>query len=224
MKKFSSCIFISLLITAMLLTGCGASSSEAASDELTGEQTPVDGIQYGQVLSINEDEIVLALGTLDQKMPSGNGEGSDQAPPEQPTEGSIQSPSANSEHQGGNPGDGNGAPQEGGNNPGGEPPAEGSAPPDGATSSSAVTAPEHKSMIELTGDKLTITITDDTVITYMRVGEDTSDTTASLSDLAEGDKVAVTVGEDGQTALEITIMNFGTPSEFAKNEETESAE
>ena len=167
----------------MLLTGCGASSSEAASDEVTGEQAPVDGIQYGQVLSIDEDEIVLALGTLEQKMPSG---------------------------------DGNGAPQEGG-----KPPAEGSAPPE---QPSAVTAPEHKSMIALTGDKLTITITDDTVITYMRIGEDTSDTTASLSDLAEGDKVAVTVGEDGQTALEITIMNFGTPSEFAKNEETESAE
>lgn len=77
---------------------------------------------------------------------------------------------------------------------------------------------EKPSMLDLTGEEKTISITDSTVITKTSMGkpgDDTEDSskeesteTIALSDISVGDTVSVTLDEDG-TATAITVQSMG---------------
>ncbi|MBN7774342.1 resistance to Congo red protein [Clostridium aminobutyricum] len=223
MKKLVSCILVGSLVTAMVLSGCGSSQAETDSNG-SNTKKAVDGIQYGQILSISDSEIVLALGTMDQKTPSGDRSG--QTPPEDSSGSAVLAPNDGQAPQGrdsqgntppqGNPPSGD----NGGNSPSGgsegNPPSGNNAPANGTSGSGIHAGGPGKSMIALTGDKLTITVSDSTSITYMKAQGDTSDTSATRSDLKEGDVIAVTLDEDGKTAMEITIMSMKASGETPK--------
>lgn len=213
MKRLVSSILVGTLVLAMLLSGCSNSTSQTQASSDASTKKSVDGIQYGQILSVSDSEIVLALGTMDRKEPADNAnEGTSGSAVQSPQDKAPQGDGS----QGGTPpqgnppsGDNGGTPPSGDNK--GNPPSENNPPSEGTSGSGMRAGGFGKSMIELTGDKLTITVSDKTTISYMknnRDTEDTSDTTAKLSDLKEGDIIAVALDEDGKTALEITIMSM----------------
>lgn len=205
MKKIISSILVGTLVMAMLLSGCSTSTSQTKTSSDSSTKKSADGIQYGQILSISDSEIVLALGTMSSKGPADNfNQGTSVSAVQAPTD--DKAPQGDSA-QGGTPPQGN--PPSGENR--GNPPSGDNPPAEGTTGSGIHGDGFGKSMIELTGDKLTLTVSDKTTISYMkndRDTEDTSDTTAKLSDLKEGDIIAVTLDEDGKTALEIKIMSM----------------
>lgn len=214
MKKLVSCILVGTLVLAMLLSGCSNSTSQTQTSSDTSTKKSVDGIQYGQILSVSDSEIVLALGTMDNKGPSENS-AQDASGSAVQTQQYDKAPQGNGDQVGTPPqgkspsGDNGGTPPSGDDK--GNPPSGGNPPAQGTTGSGMRADGFGKSMIELTGDKLTLTVSDKTTISYMknhRDTEDTSDTTAKISDLKEGDIIAVALDEDGKTALEITIMSM----------------
>ena len=161
-----------------------ASAEENGSAAETEENTLL-----GQVTAVNEDSFTIALGTRKEMQAPGGEGGEQQAPPEKPDSDKEQAS------------DGEGAEQQ--------------TPPDGENGGQQ-TPPDGEgggqpSMLDLTGEEQTISVTSDTVITRqsMQAPDDSSET-VTLSDLQEGDIVAVELNDDG-TAASVTIqsMNMG---------------
>ena len=204
-------------------------SSEA---ETTSDSEAEENTVLGQVTAVNDDSITIAIGTQkEMQAPGGDGQGQapdgngdqqtppkkpddfngdssdQQTPPEKP-EGSSEEGFSENDTVSADSGNGeapeapdsNGAPDENGQ---GQP-----------------------SMLDLTGEEQTITVTSDTVITRQTMrgpggngqgqapdgqdpngGADSSET-LSLSDLKEGDIVSVVLNDDG-TAASITVQSMG---------------
>ena len=194
-----------------------ASAEENGSAAETEENTLL-----GQVTAVNEDSFTIALGTRkEMQAPGGEGGeqqtppdsegggqqtppdsegGEQQTPPEKPDSDKEQASDGEGAEQQTSPDDENGGQQ---------------TPPDGENGGQQ-TPPDGEgggqpSLLDLTGEEQTISVTSDTVITResMQAPDDSSET-VTLSDLQEGDIVAVELNDDG-TAASVTIqsMNMG---------------
>ena len=228
-----------------------ASAEENGSAAETEENTLL-----GQVTAVNEDSFTIALGTRKEMLAPGGEGGGQQTPPEKPDSDKEQASDGEGAEQQTPPekpdsdkeqaSDGEGAEQQtlpDGENGGQQTPPDGEnggqqTPPDGEDGG-------QPSMLDLTGEEQTISVTSDTVITRESMqapggegGEqqtppekpeeaseddgtapvsdenaeapDDSSETVTLSDLQEGDIVAVELNDDG-TAASVTIqsMNMG---------------
>ena len=161
-----------------------ASAEENGSAAETEENTLL-----GQVTAVNEDSFTIALGTR-KEMQAPGGEGGEQQTPPDSEGGGQQTPPEKPDSDKEQASDGENGGQQ--------------TPPDGEGGG-------QPSLLDLTGEEQTISVTSDTVITResMQAPDDSSET-VTLSDLQEGDIVAVELNDDG-TAASVTIqsMNMG---------------
>ena len=183
-----------------------ASAEENGSAAETEENTLL-----GQVTAVNEDSFTIALGTRKEMQAPGGEGGEQQTPPEKPDSDKEQASDGEGAEQQTSPDDENGGQQTPPEKPDSDKEqasdgegAEQQTPPDGEGGG-------QPSMLDLTGEEQTISVTSDTVITResMQAPDDSSET-VTLSDLQEGDIVAVELNDDG-TAASVTIqsMNMG---------------
>ena len=172
-----------------------ASAEENGSAAETEENTLL-----GQVTAVNEDSFTIALGTRKEMQAPGGEDGEQQAPPDGEG-GGQQTPPEKPDSDKEQASDGEGAEQQ--------------TPPDGENGGQQ-TPPDGEgggqpSLLDLTGEEQTISVTSDTVITResMQAPDDSSET-VTLSDFQEGDIVTVELNDDG-TAASVTIqsMNMG---------------
>ena len=171
-------------------------SSEKAdgSDENAQSDEAEENVVLGEVKSVSDTDITIAVGTMKEMgQPGGNGQG-----------------------QPGGDGQNGEAPE--------KPDGDGQGAPDGGNGG------EAPSMLNLTGEEQTITITENTVITKQSGGMQQGQTGGdgqnggvpekpdgdgqgaeaeeiSLSDIQEGDIVSITLDEDGNAAS-ITVMSM----------------
>ncbi len=148
MKKKYLAILLSLTITAAIVTGCGSSaSSDSTTTETTEASTDSEeagDVIYGEVTAVGEDSITINVGTQkEMSQPDGENASSDGTDSEDGDSASDEAASAEGE-----------APAEE------EAPAEGEAPADGET----------PSMLDLTGEEMEITVTDDISIVRQSMG------------------------------------------------------
>lgn len=205
------CLMLALTATA----GCQSSASGTEPGVSASNESTI----YGQVTAIDTNSITLALGTMSAEFPGMDGENPGTPPDgQQENQGappiaqpSSNEPDANSsatldnatagagqpdavssatENNGEMPSDGR--PDNSGQ-PGGAPPS-GGQPGGGAL----------PGFIELSGEEMTITVSDITAITVQGMGESTE---GALSDIEVGDILSVTMSGDTVTA--ITVMQGG---------------
>ena len=196
-------------------------STDSTEDANTDEKE--ENVIWGEVKSITDDEITIAVGAK-KEMGQPGGDGQSQEAPEKPDgeDGSSnagetpEKPEGDSENSDGKSGDSqNEAPQDG------EVPQDnGQGVPDEGNGGKA------PSMLDLTGEEQTIAITENTVITKQQgsaqPGENGQNQEApektdgdsqssgeelSLSDIQEGDVVSITLDEDGNAAT-ITVQSM----------------
>ena len=184
------------------------SSADADKESSDKEDSDEEDVTYGEVKSVEDGKITIAVGTMKEMDGNGGAPGGDQGEaPEKP----------DSDESGNAFGD---SADENSKAPGGE---QGEAP----------------SMLDLTGDEMTVTVTDDTVITKESTGgpggaqgevpekpdgdngngqapgdsqggapdgNNSQSETIELSDIQEGDIVAITTDDDGN-ALTIKVQS-----------------
>lgn len=210
-------------------------SSEA---ETTSDSEAEENTVLGQVTAVNDDSITIAIGTQkEMQAPGGDGQGQapdgngdQQTPPEKPDDSN-----GDSSDQQTPPEKPEGSSEEGfsendtvsadsGNGKAPEAPDSNGAPDENGQG--------QPSMLDLTGEEQTITVTSDTVITRQTMqgpggngqgqapdgngapdgqapnGSADSSEPLSLSDLKEGDIVSVVLNDDG-TAASITVQSMG---------------
>lgn len=192
MKKYRLIISALLvLFTAVLLAGCGQGTAAADTQQTQGGSqaqatapASEENTIYGNVTAIDGSSITLELGTLNQEAMPG---GQDGAPPAG-AQGSGQAGEAPS----GMPSDLPSGGQPSGM-PSGEQPPE--TPSDGA----------RPSMLTLTGETKTITISDESIITV--TGQDSQKT--GLAAVREGSTLKVVFAQDGQTIQSVVVLNGG---------------
>ena len=206
--------------------------------ETTSDSEAEENTVLGQVTAVNDDSITIAIGTQkEMQAPGGDGQGQapdgngdQQTPPEKPDDSN-----GDSSDQQTPPEKPEGSSEEGfsendtvsadsGNGKAPEAPASNGAPDENGQG--------QPSMLDLTGEEQTITVTSDTVITRQTMqgpggngqgqapdgngapdgqapnGSADSSETLSLSDLKEGDVVSVVLNDDG-TAASITVQSMG---------------
>ena len=203
MKNKYAAIAFGLVLT---ISSCPVYAAEnttetTASAEENGSAAETEGnTLLGQVTAVNEDSFTIALGTR-KEMQAPGGEGGEQQTPPDGEGGGQQTPPEKPDSDKEQASDGEGAEQQ--------------TPPDGENGGQQ-TPPDGEgggqpSLLDLTGEEQTISVTSDTVITResMQAPDDSSET-VTLSDLQEGDIVAVELNDDG-TAASVTIqsMNMG---------------
>ena len=206
--------------------------------ETTSDSEAEENTVLGQVTAVNDDSITITIGTQkEMQAPGGDGQGQapdgngdQQTPPEKPDDSN-----GDSSDQQTPPEKPEGSSEEGfsendtvsadsGNGEAPEAPDSNGAPDENGQS--------QPSMLDLTGEEQTITVTSDTVITRQTMqdpgsngqgqapdgngapdgqapnGSADSSETLSLSDLKEGDVVSVVLNDDG-TAASITVQSMG---------------
>ena len=206
--------------------------------ETTSDSEAEENTVLGQVTAVNDDSITIAIGTQkEMQAPGGDGQGQapdgngdQQTPPEKPDDSN-----GDSSDQQTPPEKPEGSSEEGfsendtvsadsGNGKAPEAPASNGAPDENGQG--------QPSMLDLTGEEQTITVTSDTVITRQTMqgpggngqgqapdgngapdgqapnGNADSSEPLSLSDLKEGDVVSVVLNDDG-TAASITVQSMG---------------
>lgn len=206
--------------------------------ETTSDSEAEENTVLGQVTAVNDDSITIAIGTQkEMQAPGGDGQGQapdgngdQQTPPEKPDDSN-----GDSSDQQTPPEKPEGSSEEGfsendtvsadsGNGKAPEAPASNGAPDENGQG--------QPSMLDLTGEEQTITVTSDTVITRQTMqgpggngqgqapdgngapdgqapnGSADSSEPLSLSDLKEGDIVSVVLNDDG-TAASITVQSMG---------------
>lgn len=200
MKKKYIAILMGVMMTASVFTGCGQSNST----EGAGQDTTVEAVEDGDV---------VADAQVAEDTEGGNGEA---VPREEGILGEVTAIGEDSITIALGT-------RKGGGNPGGmeKPEGEKGEMPEGGQG-------EKPSMLELTGEEQTITITENTVITKMSMerpernaetseGEEDAEQkempqqtteTISLSDISEGDTVSVVLDEDGNAAT-IIVQSMG---------------
>ena len=203
MKNKYAAIALGLVLT---ISSCPVYAAEnttettASAEENGNAAETKENTLLGQLTAVNEDSFTIALGTRkEMQAPGGEGggqqtspdgeDGGQQTPPDGEG-GEQQAPPEKPDSDKEQASDGEGAEQQ--------------TPPDGEGGG-------QPSMLDLTGEEQTISVTSDTVITRqsMQAPDDSSET-VTLSDLQEGDIVAVELNDDG-TAASVTIqsMNMG---------------
>ena len=203
MKNKYAAIAFGLVLT---ISSCPVYAAEnttetTASAEENGSAAETEGnTLLGQVTAVNEDSFTIALGTR-KEMQAPGGEGGEQQTPPDGEGGGQQTPPEKPDSDKEQASDGEGAEQQ--------------TPPDGENGGQQ-TPPDGEgggqpSLLDLTGEEQTISVTSDTVITResMQAPDDSSET-VTLSDFQEGDIVTVELNDDG-TAASVTIqsMNMG---------------
>lgn len=203
MKNKYAAIALGLVLT---ISSCPVYAAEnttettASAEENGSAAETEENTLLGQVTAVNEDSFTIALGTR-KEMQAPGGEGGEQQTPPDGEGGGQQTPPEKPDSDKEQASDGEGAEQQ--------------TPPDGENGGQQ-TPPDSEdggqpSMLDLTGEEQTISVTSDTVITResMQAPDDSSET-VTLSDLQEGDIVAVELNDDG-TAASVTIqsMNMG---------------
>ena len=206
--------------------------------ETTSDSEAEENTVLGQVTAVNDDSITIAIGTQkEMQAPGGDGQGQapdgngdQQTPPEKPDDSN-----GDSSDQQTPPEKPEGSSEEGfsendtvsadsGNGEAPEAPDSNGAPDENGQG--------QPSMLDLTGEEQTITVTSDTVITRQTMqdpgsngqgqapdgngapdgqapnGSADSSEPLSLSDLKEGDIVSVVLNDDG-TAASITVQSMG---------------
>lgn len=206
--------------------------------ETTSDSEAEENTVLGQVTAVNDDSITITIGTQkEMQAPGGDGQGQapdgngdQQTPPEKPDDSN-----GDSSDQQTPPEKPEGSSEEGfsendtvsadsGNGKAPEAPDSNGAPDENGQS--------QPSMLDLTGEEQTITVTSDTVITRQTMqdpgsngqgqapdgngapdgqapnGSADSSEPLSLSDLKEGDIVSVVLNDDG-TAASITVQSMG---------------
>ena len=206
--------------------------------ETTSDSEAEENTVLGQVTAVNDDSITITIGTQkEMQAPGGDGQGQapdgngdQQTPPEKPDDSN-----GDSSDQQTPPEKPEGSSEEGfsendtvsadsGNGEAPEAPDSNGAPDENGQS--------QPSMLDLTGEEQTITVTSDTVITRQTMqgpggngqgqapdgngapdgqapnGNADSSEPLSLSDLKEGDVVSVVLNDDG-TAASITVQSMG---------------
>lgn len=206
--------------------------------ETTSDSEAEENTVLGQVTAVNDDSITITIGTQkEMQAPGGDGQGQapdgngdQQTPPEKPDDSN-----GDSSDQQTPPEKPEGSSEEGfsendtvsadsGNGKAPEAPASNGAPDENGQG--------QPSMLDLTGEEQTITVTSDTVITRQTMqdpgsngqgqapdgngapdgqapnGSADSSEPLSLSDLKEGDIVSVVLNDDG-TAASITVQSMG---------------
>lgn len=174
MKKKS----LSILIVCLMLVLAGCSSN---ANETTAIQSSEGNTVSGEVVSITDDSLTLAVGT-EKEMEEGREMPEGESMPDRGDLESGEMPEGESMPDRGD--------LESGEMPEGDMPSGGEMP----------------SMLDLTGEELTIAIDENTVITSG--GGDNSEE-AGISDMSEGSVVSVTYDESSMTATAITIKSMG---------------
>ena len=197
-KKLWIVVLCFVLVLAVTVS-CQFSSTDAEASKATGETTV-----YGQVTAIDSSSITLALGTVSQGMTGSGGEkpegtppdgmaGGQGAPPEEQSGSNSQTDVNSSATQ---------------NNPtasGEQPDAVSSATEntDESVEQPSVQGGNGGAIpggIDLTGEELTITVTDSTVVTLQGMGERTE---GLLADIEVGSILSVTMSGDTVTAIAV---------------------
>ncbi len=189
MKKKYVAILMGIVMTAAVLGGCGQKNAV----ENDNQQTTIEAEQgdnseeeteeiLGEVTDVTENSITIAVGTKKEmeRMEKPEGEPS----------------------------------EEKGEAPEGQPSGDMGEAPEGQPSGDMG---EKPSMLELTGEEQTITITENTKITKSSMGKPENQTeestgeaeqTISVTDIAVGDTVSISLDEDGNAAT-IAIQSMG---------------
>jgi outer membrane murein-binding lipoprotein Lpp len=170
---------IGVIAICLMLALAGCSSNQTTDSQSSEEVTVL-----GEVSAISEDSLTLAEGT-EQTMDE------------------SQIPS--DEESGGTPPDGtteSGSTPDSGEMPSGDMPDESGDKPSGDMQGGG----EMPSMLDLTGEEITVSIDENTVITQ---GSSEESTEASISDISEGTVVSVTYDKSSMTATSITIKSMG---------------
>ncbi|MDO5520096.1 MAG: hypothetical protein Q4G58_06350 [bacterium] len=185
------------VMSAMLLVGCGGSSS-STTDSNTNAETNAGNVNneasnqendnktYGQITAIDGSTITVALGTMKNR--GNRGDGSGQTMPSGKPDMPQGSDNAN-------------APEA----------------PTGSDNANAPEAPTGSndankkggqgfSMLDLTGETATISVSDSTKIS---IKSRTESTDGTISDLQVGDTISFELSDDNKTATTITSQSMG---------------
>lgn len=182
----------------------GTNTTEDASANTADQNT---NMLYGEVTAVNGSDVTISVGTLNENasQPGRKGPGSDQSgdqkgggqPPEQQSGDERAPGKGQSQDKAGAPVD-----EQSGDQQSGE-------------------TPKMPSMLTLTGEEKTITISDESVITSNTPDSSTS----GLSAVTVGSTIAITYAEDGTTISKVEVMGAqGGPGGAAPNQSTDSSE
>lgn len=232
MKKKYLAAILGVMMAATSVTACGAATTETttnttessenketedttvesaestddsdSSADVDKEDSDEEDVTYGEVKSVEDGKIIIAVGTMKEMGGNGGAPGGD-ASSDTADKSDAEAASDDSSDEAQEKPDGDNADGNGGT-PGGD---QGEAP----------------SMLDLTGDEMTVTVTDDTVITKESAGgpggapggnqgeapekpdgNNSQSETIELSDIQEGDIVAITTDDDGN-ALTIKVQS-----------------
>lgn len=232
MKKKYLAAILGVMMAATSVTVCGAATTETttnttessenketedttvesaestddsdSSADVDKEDSDEEDVTYGEVKSVEDGKIIIAVGTMKEMGGNGGAPGGD-ASSDTADKSDAEAASDDSSDEAQEKPDGDNADGNGGT-PGGD---QGEAP----------------SMLDLTGDEMTVTVTDDTVITKESAGgpggapggnqgeapekpdgNNSQSETIELSDIQEGDIVAITTDDDGN-ALTIKVQS-----------------
>ena len=271
MKKKYLAAILGIMMATASVTACGAATTEAttntaessdnkgtedttaesaestddsdSSADANKEDSDEEDVTYGEVKSVEDGKITIAVGTM--KDMGGNG-----GAPEKPDENGSGDASADTSDAESTESDSKDAESDKTDSKDGDSTDNGEAPekPDGDNADGNGGAPggdqgEAPSMLDLTGDEMTVTVTDDTVITKESAegpggapggnqgeapeksdgdngnnqapggdqggapdGNNSQSETIELSDIQEGDIVAITTDDDGN-ALTIKVQS-----------------
>ena len=196
-----------------------ASSSSASSSSKSNGKASVsaENAVFGEVTAVNGNEITLAVGTMDLHggmmggtMPGGDGtaSGTQGTAPQMPGgDGTASGTQGTAPQMPGGDGTASGTQGTAPQMPGG----------DGTASGTQGTVPQMPGggttpggLLTESGQTLTITITDTSILSRQNFGKDasaSSDSSVSLSDITVGTYLAVTLGSDGVTPSSVVIFS-----------------
>lgn len=201
MKKLTIFLLVGSLAVVFSLSGCGSSNVKELDEPLESSTTiqSENGqvLQVGQILSIDDNQITITLGSMES--------GQLHKVQQSQKTADVQTPAAlQAQPNGQAPPDGQ--PPE---KPDGQTPPDGQPPekPDGQASADAQSQQMDKSStskntVVLTDETLTFTVNAATTISYM----ENKTSTAAISELKTGTSIAVQLDEDGKTAKQILII------------------
>lgn len=220
MRRKYVALTLGVVMTGMLLVGCGSSTDNASSADIASSKdassssdsttdAASENTVYGKVTKVDGSTItyeVMERGEKGEK-PSGS------AMPEGSGAPDGEAPSAS------------GAPDENAK-PDGTPPAQ----PDGSAMPQGSGAPDDNAKrggggFTSTGETKTLTVEDDTTIKIVSMKQDSADATdGSISDITEGVMIQIQYTDEDQTTIkEIDISNMGNRSDMKKEDASASA-
>ena len=227
---------LSVIITAnMFMAGCSKSAASSEVSDTTvstsvsseSSEKSEENIQYGSVTAVDGNTVTVDLGTLNStnNMPNGtppskpgdsskNEDGNDNTPPSKPGD-SSENEDGNNNTPPSKPGDSSESEDSNDKTPPSKPNNDEENSSDSADNENSGKPDDMQSppgngsapsMLELTGETLTFTVTDSTTITLESANE-----LGSVSDITVGATISFTLADDGTSAEAVTVksMNNG---------------